>query len=85
MADRPELWARAYRQLQAGAMPPVGSPRPDRAAVDAALLAIEKALGAAAKKRPLQSDDAIGDASRRACCGTARPTQTLRQRPGTTA
>ena len=48
VADHPVLWARAYRQLQAGAMPPVGSPRPDRAAVDAALLAIEKALGAGA-------------------------------------
>ena len=24
----PEMWARAYRQLQANAMPPVGSPRP---------------------------------------------------------
>jgi hypothetical protein len=44
VAARPELWARAYRQLQAGAMPPVGSARPDRAAVDAALLSIERAM-----------------------------------------
>ena len=44
VADRPELWAKAYRQLQAGAMPPVGSPRPDAASVNAALVAIEKAL-----------------------------------------
>jgi hypothetical protein len=44
VADRPELWAKAYRQLQAGAMPPVGSPRPDAAAVNAALGAIEKGL-----------------------------------------
>jgi hypothetical protein len=44
VADRPELWAKAYRQLQAGAMPPVGSPRPDAASVNAALVAIERAL-----------------------------------------
>jgi len=42
VADKPELWARAYRQLQAGAMPPVGSPRPDRAAVATALQAAIK-------------------------------------------
>ena len=27
----PEVWSRAYRQLQAGTMPPVGAFRPDRA------------------------------------------------------
>jgi uncharacterized protein DUF1592/uncharacterized protein DUF1588 len=43
----PELWARAYRQLQAGAMPPMGAPRPDRATVDAMLASIAHALGAA--------------------------------------
>ena len=41
-----DMWARAYRQLQASAMPPVGSPRPDRATVDAMLASIEQALGA---------------------------------------
>jgi hypothetical protein len=46
VAGKPEWWARAYRQLQAGAMPPIGSPRPDRAAFDAALVAIERALTA---------------------------------------
>jgi hypothetical protein len=40
----PDLWSRAYRQLQAGAMPPVGAPRPDRATADAALASIEQAL-----------------------------------------
>lgn len=57
--EQPVLWARAYRQLQAGAMPPVGSPRPERAAVDAALLAIEKALGTGMKKPAGVGDDAI--------------------------
>jgi len=44
----PEAWSRAYRQLQAGAMPPVGSRRPDRRTVDAVLASIEQGLGAAA-------------------------------------
>ena len=41
-----DVWSRAYRQLQAGAMPPVGAPRPDRATVDAALTSIVQALEA---------------------------------------
>ena len=44
-ASRPDVWARAYRQLQAGAMPLVGSPRPDRATEAVMLGAIEEALG----------------------------------------
>ena len=35
--EDPEVWARAYRHLQAGTMPPVGAKRPDRATSDAAL------------------------------------------------
>jgi hypothetical protein len=46
IADNPDLWARAYRQLEAGTMPPVGAPRPDRKAYDTVLIAIEDALGA---------------------------------------
>ncbi|HEY1304774.1 MAG TPA: DUF1592 domain-containing protein [Vicinamibacterales bacterium] len=42
----PEVWARAYRQLQSGAMPPVGAPRPDRATAGAMLTSIAQALGA---------------------------------------
>ncbi|MBV8845944.1 MAG: DUF1592 domain-containing protein [Bryobacterales bacterium] len=49
-ADRisanPDLWSRAYRQLQAGVMPPFGSPRPDRATYGDVLASIEQALGA---------------------------------------
>jgi len=45
----PEVWSRAYRQLQAGTMPPVGAPRPGRATFDAVLTSIEQALGANAK------------------------------------
>ena len=48
----PEAWSRAYRQLQAGAMPPVGSRRPDRATVEAVLASIEQGLGADAPPLP---------------------------------
>ena len=44
-----DVWSRAYRQLQAGTMPPVGAPRPDRATYDAVLGSLEHDLGANAK------------------------------------
>jgi hypothetical protein len=59
IAMHPELWARAYRQLQAGTMPPVGSPRPDRAAVDAALVAIERSLNGPPPGRAASRDVAM--------------------------
>ena len=40
-----DTWIRAYRQVQAGTMPPVGAPRPDRKAYDALLTSIEAGLG----------------------------------------
>lgn len=46
ISDNPEIWSRAYRQLQAGAMPPVGAPRPERPGYDAVLASIESGLGA---------------------------------------
>ena len=46
IAEDPDAWTRAYRQLQAGTMPPVGAPRPDRPSYDAVLASIESALGA---------------------------------------
>jgi hypothetical protein len=49
ISSRPDVWARAYRQLQAGTMPPFGAARPDRAAYDAVLGSIERALGADAR------------------------------------
>ena len=56
IAANPVLWSRAYRQLQAGAMPPGGAPRPDRATADTTLIAIEHVLGAQAK-RPATADN----------------------------
>ena len=48
-----DTWARAYRQVQAGTMPPVGAARPDRPAAEALLTFIESGLGADA---PLGTD-----------------------------
>ena len=48
----PDVWSRAYRQLQAGTMPPVGAPRPDRATYDAALTSIEQALNVKVDAKP---------------------------------
>ena len=45
MSESQDAWTRAYRQLQAGTMPPVGAPRPDRSASGAVLASIEAALG----------------------------------------
>ena len=45
ISENPDAWTRAYRQLQAGTMPPVGAPRPDRQTYDALLASIEAGLG----------------------------------------
>lgn len=49
ISANPDVWSRVYRQLQAGTMPPVGAPRPDRATTDAVLRSIEQAMGATAQ------------------------------------
>ena len=59
IAASPEVWSRAYRQLQAGAMPPAGAPRPDRATYDAVLTGIEQALGAHAAPTAAANSQAI--------------------------
>jgi hypothetical protein len=48
MSADADAWSRAYRQIQAGTMPPVGAPRPARTASDAVLASIEAALSAVA-------------------------------------
>ena len=57
IADQRDVWARAYRQVQAGTMPPVGAPRPDRATYDAALASIEQAWGGTTKDTPATSQE----------------------------
>jgi hypothetical protein len=49
ISESPDVWSRAYRQLQAGTMPPASAPRPDRATYDAVLMSLEQALSASAK------------------------------------
>ena len=62
MSDNPVAWTRAYRQLQAGTMPPVGAPRPDRPAAGRLLASIESGLGANA---PLPADATSQDVAER--------------------
>jgi hypothetical protein len=46
IAEDVDAWSRAYRQIQAGTMPPVDARRPDPASANALLTSIETALGA---------------------------------------
>jgi hypothetical protein len=77
MGATPAAWARAYRQLQAGAMPPVGAARPDRATVAAMLASIEQALGATAL--PAAADDHAIAMRLAAMLWNGAPDATLRQ------
>lgn len=61
IAENPEAWTRAYRQLQAGTMPPVGAPRPGQPASDAVLASIEAALGADAAPAADATSQEIAD------------------------
>src|SRR5215472_9284813 len=56
IAGNPDVWSRAYRQLQAGTMPPFGAPRPDRNGYGTLLSSIETGLGANAP-RPADASD----------------------------
>jgi len=51
ISDDRDTWTRAYRQIQAGTMPPVGAARPDRKTYDALLTSIEAGLGANEERR----------------------------------
>jgi len=55
----PDVWSRAYRQLQAGTMPPVGAARPDRTTYDAMLTFIEQALDADSRPPAIASSQEI--------------------------
>lgn len=52
IVTKPDLWARAYRQLQAGAMPPFGSTRPDLDTVDGLLKLVERGLDVSSRTTP---------------------------------
>ena len=51
ISENHDTWTRAYRQIQAGTMPPVGAPRPDRKVYDALLTSIEAGLAANEERR----------------------------------
>ena len=61
IAESPDVWTRAYRQLQAGTMPPVGASRPGQPAYDAVLASIEAALGANAAPAADATSQEIAD------------------------
>jgi hypothetical protein len=61
MDDNPEVWSRAYRQLQAGTMPPFGAARPDRTARVQLLASIESALAATTPPAADATDQEIAD------------------------
>jgi mono/diheme cytochrome c family protein len=46
------LWEKVVRKLRSGVMPPAGSPRPDRATVEALAGALEQSLDRASLERP---------------------------------
>jgi hypothetical protein len=52
LAQDGEMWEKVIRKLRAGAMPPAGMPRPDRAAHDALVSFLETTLDRAAANRP---------------------------------
>jgi hypothetical protein len=61
VSENRDAWTLAYRQLQAGTMPPVGAPRPDRQASGAVLASIEAALGVHAAPPPDATSQEIAD------------------------
>jgi len=61
ISEKPDVWARAYRQLQAGAMPPFGAPRPDRATSDTVGTSIERELVSSAKTPTLSTTKDIAE------------------------
>ncbi len=52
MASGGELWERVIGKVKAGAMPPPGNPRPDRAALHAFVTGLETRIDAAAAAKP---------------------------------
>jgi mono/diheme cytochrome c family protein len=61
IARNPDIWSRAYRQLQAGTMPPFGAPRPDRGAYATLLSSIETALDATSPPPADATDQEIAE------------------------
>ena len=52
VGQAPEMWEKVVRKLRAGAMPPVGSPRPDRTTYAAEASSLEAELDGVGADRP---------------------------------
>ena len=52
IGDEPEVGEKVVHKLRSGAMPPAGMPRPDKAALDSLVTAMETALDTAAAAKP---------------------------------
>src|SRR5262245_22303543 len=52
VSANPELWEKVIRKLRSGAMPPAGSPRPDKATYDAVATFLESELDRSAAAKP---------------------------------
>ena len=52
VGQKPDVWEKVVRKIRVRQMPPMGSPRPDEAAYDAAILSLETALDRAAAVAP---------------------------------
>src|SRR5207249_8541288 len=52
VSEHPDAWEKVVRKIRARQMPPVGMPRPDEAAYDAAIASLETSLDRAAAANP---------------------------------
>ena len=59
IADGAAVWEKVVRKLRTGAMPPVGVPRPDKAAAEAFAAYIETTLDRAAAAHPIPGRPAV--------------------------
>jgi len=59
VAEHAEIWEKVVRKLRAGAMPPLGMPRPDPPAYDAFATYLESKLDRAAEAHPNPGDTGI--------------------------
>src|ERR1700722_14676697 len=51
VSDDPQMWEKVIRKVRAGAMPPLGMPRPDRQALDGLASYLEHTIDAGALRR----------------------------------
>lgn len=52
VGDHAEVWEKVVRKLRAGAMPPAGAPRPDKAASESLVVWLEETIDRTAAPKP---------------------------------